>query len=217
MSVPVAGLFMDLDGTLADSMPVMRQVYFRFLDGLGATGSQAEFDSLVGLTLRDTVDHLREMHGLIQPPLELLLSYYGLVDEVYQSHAGLMPGAVELLAAARERGVFTAVVTSAQAGLARGFLANHGLERLVAAVVGADMVRRGKPDPGPYRLALDLAGVPPGRGLAVEDSPLGARSAIGAGIPTWIVGPPAQRPRVEGAAGYVARLDELVGRLDGGG
>jgi len=34
----VKGLFLDLDGTLADSMPVMRRVYFDFLARLGRAG-----------------------------------------------------------------------------------------------------------------------------------------------------------------------------------
>ena len=41
-----------------------------------------------------------------------------------------------------------------------------------------------KPDPAVYRLAAQRLGLPAERGLAVEDSSTGARSATGAGIPT---------------------------------
>jgi beta-phosphoglucomutase-like phosphatase (HAD superfamily) len=41
-----------------------------------------------------------------------------------------------------------------------------------------------KPDPAVYRLAVQRLGLPAERGLAVEDSPTGARSATAAGIPT---------------------------------
>jgi beta-phosphoglucomutase-like phosphatase (HAD superfamily) len=67
-----------------------------------------------------------------------------------------------------------------------------------------------KPDPAVYRHALEALGVEAGAALAVEDSPTGARSAVGAGIPT--VGnlrfvPGAERARREDelrAAGVVA-------------
>jgi HAD superfamily hydrolase (TIGR01509 family) len=41
-----------------------------------------------------------------------------------------------------------------------------------------------KPDPAVYRLAVQRLGLPAERGLAIEDSPTGARSAVAAGIPT---------------------------------
>jgi beta-phosphoglucomutase-like phosphatase (HAD superfamily) len=41
MSEPVRrGLLLDLDGTLADSLSVLRQIYFDFLEIYGGTGSR---------------------------------------------------------------------------------------------------------------------------------------------------------------------------------
>lgn len=59
-SPDIRGLFLDLDGTLADSMPVMRETYFRFLARRGAQGSQEEFDSLAGRPLSDISVILKE-------------------------------------------------------------------------------------------------------------------------------------------------------------
>ena len=49
----------------------------------------------------------------------------------------------------------------------------------------AEEVGQGKPDPLPYRVALERLGVAPEEALAFEDSPSGVRSAVGAGIPTY--------------------------------
>ena len=206
----IKGLFLDLDGTLADSMPVMRQVYFDFLARLGRQGSDPDFDSVVGYTLLDTVKLLKERHDLAQPPLSLLALYNDLVDEVYITHARPFAGAAQLLAAARGRGVFTAVVTSATRRVPELWLEHNQLDGLVSTVVAADDVARGKPDPEPYQRALTLAGIDPGQALAVEDSTNGARAAIAAGIPTYIVGPAGLRPEVPGAAGTVESLAELI-------
>lgn len=40
-----------------------------------------------------------------------------------------------------------------------------------------------KPDPAPYREALDRLGASPGETLAFEDSPKGVKSAVEAGVP----------------------------------
>jgi phosphoglycolate phosphatase-like HAD superfamily hydrolase len=38
------GLFVDLDGTLADSLGLLRKVYFRFMEKFGRKGSDSEFN-----------------------------------------------------------------------------------------------------------------------------------------------------------------------------
>nr|MDQ5817602.1 HAD family hydrolase [Actinomycetota bacterium] len=43
---------------------------------------------------------------------------------------------------------------------------------------------RVKPDPEPYRVALDRLGVSPEEAVAFEDSTSGISSAVGAGVPT---------------------------------
>ena len=51
-------------------------------------------------------------------------------------------------------------------------------------IVLADEVEAVKPDPAPYRAALEKVGVPAERALAFEDSVSGISSSVAAGIPT---------------------------------
>ena len=53
-------------------------------------------------------------------------------------------------------------------------------------VTGKD-VRRGKPDPEPYLMGLEKAGVRPWEAFVVENAPMGVRSAVRAGIFTIAV------------------------------
>ena len=48
-------------------------------------------------------------------------------------------------------------------------------------VTGFD-VKRGKPDPEPYLMGLQKAGIRAGEAIVVENAPLGVESAHGAGI-----------------------------------
>jgi mannitol-1-/sugar-/sorbitol-6-phosphatase len=73
-----------------------------------------------------------------------------------------------------------AIVTSATRRLLLGRLAAAGLpvpERLISG----DMVKRGKPDPEPYRRGAELLGFTPGECVVVEDAPSGVGAGAAAG------------------------------------
>jgi HAD superfamily hydrolase (TIGR01509 family) len=209
-------LFLDLDGTLADSMQVMTTATDRFLKELGLERMGGGPRRWAGRTPYDIMGALKEHNHLDLPVQELVERYYRLVDAAYMDQATVMPGGRRLLAAAASCGVFTAVVTSTLRSVAEGFLAHQGLRELVQAVVTVEDIRRGKPDPEPYLLALKISGLPPGQALAVEDAPMGALSATRAGLATWIMAPRGGEdfPPIEGVAGFIQSLDQLIPRLE---
>jgi HAD superfamily hydrolase (TIGR01509 family) len=214
MSGGARGLFIDLDGTLADSLHVMRAVYERFLAHHGRVGSRAEFDSLNGPPLDEIVRHLARVHGLGLPHGRLMALYTRMIDEAY---GAVRPcaGAPDLLAAVRARGMKVAVVTSSSSALAGRWLRRVGLDALIDAVVGGDEVTRGKPDPEPYRLAMARCGCSAEGSLAVEDSPTGCRAALAAGLKTFFVLPEGEGASPPPGAIPVGGLAELGGRLAG--
>lgn len=177
-------LLLDLDGTLADSLSVMRLVYQRFLQDFGIDGTDAEFASLNGPPLPRVVEILRETHALPGTTDTLLSQYMEVVDACY---ADVKPakGARALLAGAVQRGWATGVVTSNSAVRTRAWLERAGLSDFIGFIVAGEDVVAGKPDPEPYRIAAARTGVPLSRIFAVEDSAQGARSAIAAGLRTF--------------------------------
>lgn len=209
------GLFLDLDGTLVHSLPALRQAYDAFLARFGVRGSAAEFETLNGPPLATIVAHLQAAHGLPGTPDALLALYDGLVSGVH-AVAPPVAGAAEILRQAQARGWTVAVVTSHRRGPSRAWLARTGLDRFVTALVGGDEVAAGKPDPAPYRLALDRTGCDEAASLAVEDSAQGAASALAAGLPTWLVGAASAGQALAGAAQFrgvlrdFAALAELI-------
>lgn len=205
------GLFLDFDGTLADTLPHLRQAYDDFLGSFGRVGSPAEFERLNGPPLAEIVAELARGHALEAPLPELIAAYAKRAANA-QAKAAARDGAAELMAAARRRGRAVAVVTSAPESLARAWLRGAGLERLVDAVIGGDQVRRGKPDPEPYLSALARTGCVAGESIAVEDSRAGARAAAAAGIPTWAIGAADRRGWPDGIR-FIDRFDELAAEL----
>ena len=203
------GLFIDLDGTLADSLPVMRAVYGRFLDRFGKPATDAEFARLNGPPLAEIVADLARTHAIEGTQGSLLETYWSLIEDAYRG-VRPTPGAVELLQAARTAGARVGVVTSSASGLTGRWLRRVGLDGLVDVVVGGNDVQRGKPDPEPYRCAMERAGCAAADSLAVEDSATGARSAVAAGMPTVLirtdVAPPPAVTVVDGLEGVTALL-----------
>lgn len=206
-------LLMDLDGTLADSLELMRRVYDSFLEGFGRKGSDEEFERLNGPPLRVGVEMLRQSHGLPGDTDRLLARYQGLAAGGYAKYSRPTLGARRLLALARVRGLSTALVTSAPLDLAEEFLTHHKLIGSFDVVVGAESVERGKPAPDPYREALHRLELSPHWGLALEDTPIGVASAAAAGLTVWGV----SRRGGEGplrAAGAAALVEDLAQAAD---
>lgn len=203
-----AGLYLDLDGTLADSLAVMRTVYARFLGHFAKTGSDAEFARLSGPPLARVVAELSAAHQIAVSSEYLTDLYRDLVAEGY-GEVEPKAGACELLQAAEAAGLKIGIVTSNTAALARSWLRHVGLDGSIDCVVGGDEVSRGKPDPEPYLLALARTGCAAARSVAVEDTPTGARAAEAAGLRTFMLADGPAHPR-DGIVGIRTLRDVIA-------
>jgi beta-phosphoglucomutase-like phosphatase (HAD superfamily) len=103
------------------------------------------------------------------------------------------------------------VVSGSTPEQVEGHLANTGARDRVRRVIGAGMYAAAKPDPAPYLLAARLAGLEPARCLAIEDSPVGVRSARAAGME--VIGLERHQGGGLAAAGATLVVDDLA-RLD---
>ena len=178
------GLFLDLDGTVADSLGVLRQTYQEFLTRHLRQGSAAEFARLNGPTLPEIVLYLKEAHHLPGGQEALLLEYRNLISDRHQE-APPAAGAAALMSRAKEHGYVVCIVTSASTDLLDAWLSRHGLEASVDVKVTGDDIGAAKPAPDPYLRALKLTGCAAQDSLAIEDSLNGVLAATRAGLPTW--------------------------------
>ena len=183
-----AAILIDLDGTLADSLSVMREAYQLFLDDFQVCGTDDEFSSLNGPPLVEVVRRLKVAHGLPDDEATLATKYFGIIDQLY---TGVSPahGARQLLSTAQARNCHVAVVTSNSSERTSSWLARVGLMGYVDFIISGEQVKYGKPDPEPYLLGSRRADCPIDKIIAIEDSIQGATSAIGAGLYTYLVTP----------------------------
>ncbi len=180
------GLLIDLDGTLADSITPLKQVYHEFLGHFHVSGSEAEFQRLNGPPLPEIIAYLRATHHLAPSEVELLKLYRRLLQNLH-NRVPPAEGALHVLQVAREQGWRMAVVTSSNHATAEAWLHQNRLSGWIEVIIGGDDVSRGKPDPEPYRLGLERLGAEASQSLAVEDSSMGALAATEAGLLTLLI------------------------------
>lgn len=184
----------DIDGTLAETeraghLPAFNQA-FRDHD-LPYRWSTAEYGRLLRTT--GGRDRLRryllarghtEVEALADSLHRAKTEHF--LRWLHGPRAGLRPGADELVSGLRAAGVRLAVATCGSRVWVDPFL-DRFFPGSFDVVVAGDDVRRRKPDPEPYRTALDRLALEPAGALAVEDSVTGLEAARGAGLRCLVV------------------------------
>lgn len=179
-------ILIDLDGTLADSLSVMRTAYEHFLQQFNIKPTDAEFNALNGPPLDEVVRRLKKSHALCDDEHLLHDNYFALIDELY-TRVKPNIGAEELLLAAKINHCAVGVVTSNSMLRTQRWLETVGLSSFINFIISGDDVKNGKPDPEPYRIATHRSACPSTQIIAIEDSPQGATSALGAGLITYVL------------------------------
>jgi HAD superfamily hydrolase (TIGR01509 family) len=168
-------ILFDFDGTLVDTLELLRNVYETFLENHGSKGSNTEFAALNGSCLQEIVARLRTAH-LIRGNIHCLTKEYSELLTEASCDVQPMPGATDLILSFHPH---VAMVTAGRSADVVPLL--HRLGWQFEVLVTGDRVSRGKPHPDPYLLAWSEAGRPT-RCVAVEDSLNGIRSAESAGL-----------------------------------
>lgn len=99
----------------------------------------------------------------------------------------ILPGVVEMIAAAKEGGLKLGIASSSDRKWVVGHLTRLGLAHHFKVIHTSDDVEHTKPDPELYNLALKSLGLKPHQAIVFEDSPNGVTAAQRAGIFTVVV------------------------------
>ncbi|MFL5972801.1 MAG: HAD family hydrolase [Gaiellaceae bacterium] len=169
-------LLLDFNGTLSDDEPLLCRIFQELFAEEGRPLTDEEYYArLAGFSDREIV-HVwlgRDDPALVERKIE---RYRELADG-----STVSAEAREAVAYAAER-IPVAVVSGSARNEIEPVLAKAGLTHAITAIVSSDDIRRSKPDPEGYMIALHLLGVPPGDAAAVEDSEAGVAAAKAAGV-----------------------------------
>ena len=177
---PQAFLF-DLDGTLVDTERDNVESVVLAVRKLGAELDDEERRFVVGHSWNEIHARIARRHGLTVTMDELIASA---VDEKRRLMAAkgftALPGAIEAVRRFGRRAPL-AVVSGASRVEVADAIDGLGLRAHFRFLLGAEDYKRGKPDPEPYRTAMDRLGVTAGRCIVLEDAQPGIQAARAAG------------------------------------
>jgi HAD superfamily hydrolase (TIGR01509 family) len=199
-------LLFDLDGTLAETDSLHLPTWVDALEPYGVEVDEEFYrDRISG---RNTVEIVREL----LPDLtdEQGRSIGEAKEASFRERASELeplPGLVDFVERGKKRGMRIALVTNAPEGNVEAILLALKLRDLFDVVVLADDVEAVKPDPAPYRAALEKTGVLAERALAFEDSVSGISSSVAAGIPTVGIASSQDPKRLLGAGAFMTAED----------
>jgi beta-phosphoglucomutase len=177
-------LLIDFDGTLVDTIPILYTNYQKFLKRYGREGSLEEFVSLMGPSIEEFVPQIKDKYGLPGTDQELIRAYSAGLSARYEEEALLLQGARDFLDYIHSIGIKMALVTSSSYSLIEGSLDNLRLKPYFEHVIAGEKVKKTKPDPEIYFLALKTCGIKSAQALSIEDSYNGLLASLKAGINT---------------------------------
>ncbi|WP_323796398.1 HAD family phosphatase [Nisaea sp.] len=174
-------LLFDLDGTLVDTTELHVAATNAALATFDRRISRQEYEEHLHGGANDDTRHFL----FPDDPEGKGRDYVELKEQLFRNSVvqlERMPGLTELLDWAAEHSLKTAVVTNAPRANADLMLRALGLADRFDAIVVAEEVPLGKPDPGPYLEGLSRIGCTAEAAIGFEDSPSGLTALIGAGV-----------------------------------
>jgi HAD superfamily hydrolase (TIGR01509 family) len=212
-------LLLDLDGTIADTLPLCFDAYRHAVaPWVDQPPTEAEVEATFGPAEREGIARMVPAAHLDEAEARF--------HEYYEAHLGRRARVVEGLAAvidhARSLGWRVGVFTGKGRRSAQFTLRELGLFERVEHLISSDDVSRPKPDPEGVHQASQVLGVPVGRVLFAGDTPGDIQAGRAAGATTAAVLWAAYRPerlRETGAdfiCETVAELELVIDRLNSG-
>ena len=175
----------DMDGVLFDSMPYHAEAWSQVMTEAGYNFSKEDVYMNEGRTGADTINtaSLAQFGRLAtQEQIDALCKAKCEVFDTYPPTPRML-GALELVQKVKDCGLTPMIVTGSgtptlldriQSNFPGLFDANH--------IVSSFNVKRGKPYPDPYLLALEKGGFKTNEAIVVENAPLGVTAGVAAGL-----------------------------------
>ncbi|KOH46948.1 HAD family hydrolase [Sunxiuqinia dokdonensis] len=176
----IKGLIFDLDGTIADTMPIHYVAWRNAAARYGIDFSVELFEKLAGIPLYKTVEKLNELFNKNIDPQEMgdakeaeyeasmhLAQPIEPVMDVIRQYHGKLP---------------MAVGTGGCRYLSEKVMRIVGVDQYIDQLVSADEVSQHKPHPETFLKCAELIGVKPQDCLVFEDGILGMQAAKAAGM-----------------------------------
>ncbi|MEV5730436.1 HAD family hydrolase [Streptomyces pharetrae] len=206
----------DNDGVLVDSEPISNRHLAAYLTELGhPTTYEDSIRDYMGSAMHRIHDLILERTGQ-RLPEDFDDVFHARVFAAFEQELKAVSGAAEVLEKLAAEEVPYCVASSGSHERIRVGHRAAGLERWFddERIFSSQDVGRGKPAPDLFLYAAQRMGVAPERCAVVEDSPLGVRAAVAAGMDVYGFTAMTPAGKLAGATGLFSDMGELLGLLN---
>lgn len=173
----------DMDGVISDTERLHVECETILLSRYGIDPAAVLGDGrYMGVRDREFFSEVFDTHGVTADIDAAIAEKWALMVRCPDSAIAPIPGALELIAELRRRGLTLALASASPQMFIERVLKCLSLTAAFAAVVSSDDVSRGKPAPDIFLAVARRLGVPPASCVVIEDSRNGMRAARRAGM-----------------------------------
>ena len=182
----IRAVLFDMDGVLVDSEDISIRIGIEYFASKGLALVKEDFSGHLGTGEKDFFGGPASDKGFSAWSQDEASSFFRSRYPVLTRDRGMaLPGAVDTVRACAAAGILTAVCSSAPLWKVEANISSLGLDvRDFDLVASFADIRRNKPYPDIYRLALARLGVDPWDAVVFEDSPGGIAAGRAAGCRT---------------------------------
>lgn len=174
----------DCDGVLLDSESIYLSSVSKYLETLGKSAGVDELAYLVGADIHVITEQLKkDFHLEAYDSEELIRGQRALFHKDFYENAELAPmeGLKDVLKELKQKGIFTAVVSSSAQDYVEYVLKQLKIGEYFDIALGREGAKRSKPAPDLYLEAVRRLGIKPYEAAVIEDSHNGILSGLAAG------------------------------------
>ncbi|WP_371527912.1 HAD family hydrolase [Streptomyces sp. NBC_01283] len=205
----------DNDGVLVDSEPLSNTILAAYLTELGhPTTYEDSLRDYMGAAVHRVHDLVLERSGQ-RLPEDFDAAFHARVFAAFERELEPVAGAVDVLEKLVAGGVPYCLASSGSHERIRVGHRRTGLDRWFddERIFSSEDVGRGKPAPDLFLYAAERMGVAPEKCVVVEDSPLGVKAAVAAGMDVYGFTAMTPAERLSGATELFGDMRELADLL----
>lgn len=180
-------LIFDMDGTMVDNMMTHHRGWQKTLAVYGLDLTLEEVIATCHGKNVEIIERLFPGKYSIEERERISFEKESWYRSIFLPDLKLIAGLAELLETAQKNGIPMGIGTAAPKANVDFALDNLGIRHYFQAVIHADDVEKGKPEPEVFFKVADKLGVPYANCLVFEDSPTGAKTALNAGMKAIIL------------------------------
>jgi beta-phosphoglucomutase len=186
----IRGLVFDLDGVITDTAELHYRAWQRLADEVGVPFDRRANEDLRGISRRESLRLLLGSRTISDAEAQTLMDrkngYYRELLET-MTPGDILPGSIELVDAARDRGLRIALASASKN--APEVLDRLGIADRFDAICDGNTVAAAKPAPDLFLVAAAELGLAPAECVVFEDATEGVAAAHAAGMPAVGIGP----------------------------